>query len=170
MNLLSPSFGVFFWQFVTIFAVLFILKFFALKVIVKSLGERKKLIDSSVRNSKEIAERLANMDSLKKDLEIQISQKREDMINEIKVLKCELMDKLNSEIEKKRIEMENNIKNEVEMKRDELMKAYYNIVAGQVVDSTRRFLSKELSSNDNSSIFVKSLVDGLSIEVSRPAK
>ena len=75
MDLLTPHFGVFFWQFVTILLVLIILKIFPFKVMSKSLEDRKKAIDSSIANSNEIEERLKNMKTLEENLQIELSEK-----------------------------------------------------------------------------------------------
>ena len=58
MDLLSPHFGVFFWQFITIFLVLLILKLFAFGPITKSLEARKKSLEESLSNAKEVENKL----------------------------------------------------------------------------------------------------------------
>ena len=166
MNLLSPDFGVFFWQLVTTFLVLLVLKVFVFKLMIKYLEERKEKIDSSLSNSIEIAEKLKNIESLKHNCEIEMSQMREKCLNEMLLLRNERMKELNSEIATKRIEMEEIVRKEVELKSDEFMKKSYNAIVKQVVDSTRMFFSNELSSSEKKEGFMESLVDGLSVKLS----
>ena len=76
MSLLSPSFGVFFWQFITIFLVIVIQRVFVYKIIINSLEKRKETIESAIANSAEIEKRLENMKSLENNLETEILQKK----------------------------------------------------------------------------------------------
>jgi len=167
MDLLSPDFGVFFWQFITIFLVLFVCRPF-LKIITRSLSDRKKLIDDSISNAKEIDERLNNMKELEKNCLIEVSQKKERMLEEVKILREERINGLEVEYKNLVIEMKKRLKAEEEAFAAEWMKKSYNIAVMNVLGCTRRFLYSELSNPKDQNIFISALVDKLSLEVKKP--
>ena len=112
MNLLSVSFGVFFWTFVTIFLVLVILRFFAYNIIVKSLENRKKVIESSISNSVEIEKKLQSISEREKELELEIERKRKLCIEDLNLYKKEMLQKISLEGEAERVKMRKRVKDE----------------------------------------------------------
>lgn len=95
MNLVTPDFGLLFWQTVTFLAVLFFLSKYAWKPIMKALKERETSIDSALLSAeearKEMArlkgdnERLLDEARLEKDKMLKTAQKTaEDIVNQAK--------------------------------------------------------------------------------------
>ena len=164
MDLLTPHFGVFFWQFVTILLVLIILKVFPFKVMSKSLEDRKKAIDSSIANSNEIEERLKNMKTLEENLQIELSEKREKMLNELKVLREEYINKLYVEMSKKKQEIEKSVREECEGKAGEFLDRSYNILVKNSMIFVEKFFYDNLSGQKDNNICIRALVDKLSKE------
>ena len=58
MELLSPSFGIFFWQLIAVIGAIFTLKKFFFKIVFNILEKRETMIATSIENAKRIDEEL----------------------------------------------------------------------------------------------------------------
>lgn len=142
MSLLSPSFGVFFWQFITIFLVLVILKVFAYKIIVKSLEKRKNTIESSIANSIEIDKRLENMKIMEKNLEDEIAQKKKTMIEDINIIKNELLEKTKIDVQNERLKMLEALNKEMDEQRMKFEKECDIKISNIMLQYAKKFLTR----------------------------
>jgi F-type H+-transporting ATPase subunit b len=75
MDLLTPSFGLIIWTLVAFLVVFFILKKYAWKPILNSLGEREKNISDALLSTEKIKR---EMESLKNENEILLVKAREE--------------------------------------------------------------------------------------------
>ncbi len=75
MDLLTPSFGLIIWTLLVFLIVFFILKKFAWKPILSSLGEREKNISDAILSAEKVKE---EMKQLKNENEILLSKAREE--------------------------------------------------------------------------------------------
>ena len=75
MDLLTPSFGLIIWTLVAFLVVFFILKKYAWKPILNSLGEREKNISDALLSTEKIKK---EMESLKNENEILLVKAREE--------------------------------------------------------------------------------------------
>ncbi len=77
MDLLTPEFGLFFWTLLAFLTVFFILRKFAWKPIIESLGEREKGIADSIATAERVK---TEMSQLKADNEKLLATAREERI------------------------------------------------------------------------------------------
>lgn len=161
MNLLSPSFGVFFWQFVTIFLVLVILKVFAYKVIVSSLEERKKTIDSSISNSIEIDKRLENIKLLEKNLELEIDQKKKKMIEDVNFIKNELLEKARKDVENEKSKMIKKLESEIEEQKLKFEKECDTKIGNIMFQYAKKFFTRGSEDINSQKLFMESITEEL---------
>lgn len=163
MNLLSVSFGVFFWTFVTIFLVLLILRVFAYNIIVKSLENRKKVIESSITNSVEIENKLKAISDHEKDLELEIERKRRELLDNLELYRKEMMQKISLEEEAERLKMHKRIKEEETEIYSKFEKECYNKASVMALNLAKRLLIRGTENVDKQNDFIDSLVTELSV-------
>lgn len=163
MDLLSPSFGVFFWQFITVFVVLVILKAFAFKNIVKSLDDRKKRIDDLILNSEEVKKKMLNMETMESELSVRLMKKKEEMLADIQVLRNEMLKKLKVEEGVEREKMLKRLDDEEREKRIQFESECYKKAALISLNLSKRMLMKGLDNNEKQSVFLDSLVNEYSV-------
>jgi len=82
MDLITPDFGIFFWQTVTLVVVIFILGKFAWKPILHLLGEREGYIAQSLQSAQEAKNMVAQMKEEQAKLLEQSTKEREKIIHE----------------------------------------------------------------------------------------
>jgi F-type H+-transporting ATPase subunit b len=82
MELITPDFGIFFWQTVTLSVVIFILGKFAWKPILRMLGEREAYIAQSLQNAQEARNMVIKMKEEQDKLLEQSTKEREKILYE----------------------------------------------------------------------------------------
>lgn len=82
MDLITPDFGIFFWQTVTLAVVIFILGRFAWKPILRMLGEREGYIAESLQNAQEAKKMVTQMKEEQAKLLEQSTKEREMILND----------------------------------------------------------------------------------------
>ena len=142
MSLLSPSFGVFFWQFITIFLVIVILRVFVYKIIINSLEKRKETIESAIANSAEIEKRLENMKSLENNLETEILQKEKKKLEDIDIIKNELLEKTKLDVQNEKLKMLDNLNKEIEEQRLKFEKECDIKISNIMLQYAKKFLTR----------------------------
>lgn len=80
MDLITPDFGIFFWQTITLLVVLLILGKFAWKPILQMLKEREAYITQSLQNAQEAKNLLTQMKEEQAQLLDQSTKEREKLI------------------------------------------------------------------------------------------
>ena len=87
MDLLTPELGLFFWTLIAFLFVLFILKKFAWKPILTTLGEREKGIADSIATAERVKNEMSQLQSENEKLLIQAREERSMMMKEAKEMK-----------------------------------------------------------------------------------
>jgi len=87
MELLTPDFGLFFWTLLAFLTVFFILRKFAWKPIISSLGEREKGIADSIATAERVKGEMSQLKSENEKLLAQAREERSQMLKEAKEMK-----------------------------------------------------------------------------------
>jgi len=159
MNLLSPHFGVFFWQFVTIFLVLVILKLFAFGPISRSLEARKKSLDDSLANAKEVEDKLKYINELKAQSEKEVAIEKKRMLEHIESLKTEMMRNMKVEVEKERKILLDNVQNELDDKRRKFEEECNIKISNLMFNYARKFLTRGTDEVEKQNFFLSEVVN-----------
>ena len=85
--LIEPSFGLIFWMTVSFLAVFFILKKFAWKPILGTLGERERTIEDALNEAKKAREEIALMSARNEQLMQQAREEREVLLREAREIR-----------------------------------------------------------------------------------
>lgn len=93
MGLLQPDSGLIFWVSLAFFTVFFVLAKWGFPVIIRSLEERKKRIDSSLENAAEVERRLAEVKSEVEQLRLKAQSECRDIVREADRCKEEILAK-----------------------------------------------------------------------------
>ena len=159
MNLLSPHFGVFFWQFITIFLVLVILKLFAFGPISKSLEARKKSLDESLANAKEVENKLKYIDDLKAQTEKEVAIEKKRMLEHIESLRTEMMRDIKVEVEKERKILMANVQNELDDQRRKFDEECNIKISNLMFNYARKFLTRGTAEVEKQNFFLNEVVN-----------
>lgn len=157
--LLSPSYGLIVWTTLAFGIVLFLLKKFAWKPILKSLDEREKSIQSAIDEAKKAREEMSSLKSDNEKILAQAKAERDGILKEAREIKekmiVEAKDKAGKEAEKIVAIARENIQNEKMAAITELK----NQVAHLSIEIAEKILKQELSEKDKQKSIVKTLLE-----------
>src|SRR5947208_16091236 len=91
MELLTPDFGLFFWTLLAFLTVFFILRKYAWKPIINSLGEREKGIADSIATAERVKNEMSQLKSENEKLLAQAREERTVMLKEAKEMKDKIV-------------------------------------------------------------------------------
>jgi len=163
MELITPGLGLVFWMVLSFSMILFILKKFAWKPILKALKERENTIDTALKSADKAREK---MEQLKADNEKTIKEAkniRDSLLKEARQVKDKLIveakQKANLEATKIITDAKRKIENEKEAALDEIK----NQVAGFSVEIAEKILKKKLEKTKDQKDLINELVDEIKI-------
>jgi len=163
MDLLTPEFGLFFWTLVAFLTVFFILKKFAWKPILNSLGEREKGIADSIAT----AERVRNeMSQLKSDNEKLLAQAREERTQMLKEAK-ETRDRIVGEAKDMAKTEANKIivdaQHQIQQQKMAALTEVKNEIGNLAVEVAGKILRKQLNAADGQEMYMKMLAEDIKL-------
>lgn len=158
MDLLSPSFGVFFWQFVAVISVIFILKKFFFKIVFNILEKRETMITTSIENAKRIDEELKKIELIKKNSLEEIESKKTQTLKEVEDLKNKLIAEAKENAKNIENKLIDEAKKEIERQKQQFKDQYNAEIAKLAIIVSEKLLQKELSEDNKQNIFLNTII------------
>lgn len=159
MELIKPAIGLIFWMCLTFGIVLFILKKFAWKPILKALKDREDSIQNALDTAKKAREEMSNLKADNEKIIAEAKTERDTILREARVIKdkmiIEAKDRAGKEAEKLVAIARENIQNEKMAAITELK----NQVAHLSIEIAEKILKQELSEKDKQKSIVKNLLE-----------
>ena len=158
MDLLSPSLGVFFWQFVAVISVIFILKKFFFKIVFNILEKRETMITTSIENAKRINEELKKIELIKKNSLEEIESKKTQTLKEVEDLKNKLIAEAKENAKNIENKLIDEAKKEIERQKQQFKDQYNAEIAKLAIIVSEKLLQKELSEDNKQNIFLNTII------------
>lgn len=158
MELLSPSFGIFFWQFVAVISVIFILKKFFFKIIFNILEKRETMITTSIENAKRIDKELKKIELIKKNSLEEIESKKTQTLKEVEDLKNKLIEEAKENAKNIENKLIDEAKKEIERQKQQFKDQYNAEIAKLAIIVSEKLLQKELSEDNKQNIFLNTII------------
>ena len=163
MELITPGLGLIFWMILSFSVILFILKKFAWKPILKALKERENTIDTALKSADKAREEMGQLKAENERIIIEAKNVRDSLLKEAFQVKDKLISeakqKANSEANKIIADAKRKIENEKEAALDEIK----NQVAGFSVEIAEKILKKKLEKTKDQKDLINELVDEIKI-------
>lgn len=163
MELITPGLGLVFWMVLSFSVILFILKKFAWKPILKALKERENTIDTALKSADKAREK---MEQLKADNEKIIKEAKNERDNLLKEAH-QVKDKTISEAKQKANSEANKIiedaKRKIESVKVAALDEIKNQVAGFSVEIAEKILKKKLEKTKDQKDLINGLIDEIKI-------
>ena len=163
MDLLTPSFGLIIWTLLVFLIVFFILKKFAWKPILNSLGEREKNISDAILSTEKVKE---EMKQLKNENEILLTKAREEraiMMREAK----ETRDKIITEAKEIARQETNRIiadaQGAINQQKMAAITDLKNQVGNLVIEVSEKVLRRELGNKEEQEKYINQLADNIEL-------
>ena len=146
-------------QIVNFVILLFLLKKFAYKPIMKVLDERKHKIETSVKQAQEIQKQLEETKASQKKIIAGAEEESTKIIEETKEAAKKLQEETLAETSKKVEEVLSKNKEALSLEREKMVSEVKESMANLVAETTKRVLNKTLTNTDNEDLVKKSLKD-----------
>jgi len=144
MNLITPDFGLFFWQTVTLLVVLLILGKFAWKPILNAIQEREGNIEAALQAAEAAKETVAQLQTNQKTLLKTAHLERTRIIEEAKEAQRCILDEAKVEAEKVRKEMLEQTRALLAKEQQDTLEVLKGMVATLSIQIAEKLLQHEL--------------------------
>ena len=158
MELLSPSFGIFFWQLIAVIGAIFILKKFFFKIVFNILEKRETMITTSIENAKRIDKELKKIELIKKNSLEEIESKKTQTLKEVEDLKNKLIAEAKENAKNIENKLIDEAKKEIERQKQQFKDQYNAEIAKLAIIVSEKLLQKELSEDNKQNIFLNTII------------
>ena len=163
MELITPGLGLVFWMVLSFSVILFILKKFAWKPILKALKERENTIDTALKSADKAREEMEHLKADNEKIIKEAKNVRDNLLKEARQVKdkiiSEAKQKANSEANIIIADAKRQIENEKEAALDEIK----NQIAGFSVEIAEKILKKKLEKTKDQNDLINELINEIKI-------
>ena len=164
MDLLTPGVGLIFWQ-LLIFGILFLfLSKYAWGPITKSLKEREKFINDSIKSAEKAEKELEKLNDKNKELVKEARKEREKILLEAKSISNSIKNTAKEEASKITDKMIEDAKKMIEGEKMSAIKEVKVLVASLSLDIAEKVIQKNLKNESSQQKLVSDLIDKIKIE------
>jgi len=163
MDLLTPELGLFFWTLVAFLAVFFILKKFAWKPILESLGEREKGIAESIATAERVRNEMSQLKAENEKLLVQAREERTTMLKEAKEMKDRIINeaKDQAKVEANKIIVDAQL--QITQQKNAALTEVKNEIGSMAIEVAGRILRKQLSAAEGQEAYMKMLAEDIKL-------
>ncbi len=163
MDLLTPELGLFFWTLIAFLCVFLILKKFAWKPILQSLGEREKGIADSISAAERVKGEMTQLKSENEKLMAEAREERTTMLKEAKEIKDRMINdaKEQAKVEANKIIAEAQV--QITQQKDAAMTEVKNEIGALALNVAEKILRKQLDSNEGQEAYMSMLANDIKL-------
>lgn len=148
MDLLTPEFGLFFWTLIAFLSVFFILKKFAWKPILNSLGEREKGIAESIASAEKVKNEMSQLKSDNEKLLVQAREERTAILKEAKEMREKIVGEAKDQAKIEANKIIIDAQQQIQQQKMAAMTEVKNEIGDLALQVAEKILRKQLSSNE----------------------
>ena len=161
--LLSPSYGLIFWTLFAFLTVLFLLKKFAWKPILKSLKEREDSIQNAIDEAKRTKEEMASLKAGNEKILLEAKAERDNIMKEAREAKDTIIAEAKAKASKEGERLIAIAREAINNEKMAAITELKNQVATLSIEIAEKILKEELSSVDKQKQLVKALLDDVNL-------
>lgn len=163
MELILPDIGLIFWMTVSFLLLLWVLKKFAWKPVLKMLKDREESIDQALKSAEEARAEMVNLQAKNSELLQQAQEERAALLNEALAMKNKMLEeaKASSKAEAERIFAES--KQLIEQERIKAMNELKKEVADLSILVAAKILKDELSVKEKAVKYTEQVISELNL-------
>lgn len=159
MELIQPGIGLIFWMTLSFALVLFVLRRYAWKPILKMLKEREDEIDEALNAANKAKEEMKNLQADNEKLIRQAKEDRDAILNEARKVRDKMIDEAK---EKANVEAQRIVESAKERIEHEKMAALVDLknqIAQLSIDIAEKIIRSELSDKNKQEELIKRLIE-----------
>ena len=163
MNLVTPDFGLLFWMVLSFAILLFILKKFAWKPVLKMIKEREESIAQQLDAAKAAKEQMEQLNAENEKIMKQARAEREEMLREAKATKDKIVAEAQDAAKIEADKIISAARAEIQAEKDAAMAELSEKVGQLSIEIAEKILRRELSTETKQGDYMKNLVASISL-------
>ncbi|WP_373057262.1 F0F1 ATP synthase subunit B [Zunongwangia sp. H14] len=148
MDLITPEFGLFFWQTIVFLILIFLMAKFAWNPILNSVRNREESINNALSSAEDARKEMQNLKADNEKLLQEARAERDAILKEARQLKEKVLADAGEEAQKKADKIVSQAKESIEMEKRAAMADIKNQVASLSIEIAEKVVRKELSSKE----------------------
>ncbi|RQO31271.1 ATP synthase F0 subunit B [Taibaiella sp. KBW10] len=163
MGLITPALGLFIWTLVAFLIVLFILKKFAWKPILKMLNERETGIANAISSAEKVKIEMAEMQADNQRLIQEAREERSIMLKEAKETKDKIISEAKEQAKAEANKIMEEARTQIELKKNAALTEVKNEIGTMAVAVAEKVLRKKLEAADAQADYIKMLSEEIKL-------
>ena len=163
MDLLTPELGLFFWTLIAFLAVFMILKKFAWKPILTSLGEREKGIADSISQVEKIKSEMGQMKAENEKLMAQAREERTTMLKEAKEIKDKMINDAKDMAKTEANKIITDANQQIQQQKNAAIAEVKNEIGNLALVVAEKVLRSKLDSKEAQDVYMKMLTEDIKL-------
>jgi F-type H+-transporting ATPase subunit b len=163
MDLLTPELGLFFWTLIAFLAVFMILRKFAWKPILTSLGEREKGIADSIASAERVKAEMSQLKSENEKLLMQAREERTAMLKEAKDTRDKIVGEAKDAAKAEANKIIMDAQHQIEQQKNAAITAVKNEIGSLAIEVAEKIIRKQLNAADGQEMYMKMLAEDIKL-------
>ncbi len=159
MGLLQPATGLLFWMCLAFGIVLFVLCKWGFPVIVRSIEERKKFIDSSIDAAHEAEEKLKRITETSQALLEEVQAQRQQILHDVAQERDRIIAQAKERAETEGARIISQAKHLAEVEREDILREARSQVASLAIAISEKLLRAQLADRQSQTALAQRLLD-----------
>ena len=162
MELVTPDFGLLFWQVLTFLTVLLVLSKFAWKPIISGLKEREESIETALSEAKKAREEMVSLTADNQKLILEARKERDKMLDEAQKMASTLMQEAKERANQESNRMIESARAEIQISKDAAIAELKNYLASTSLNIAEKVIRRNLSTDASQQQLVAELLSNTS--------
>lgn len=163
MELLTPELGLFIWTLVAFLIVLFVLRKFAWKPILNSLGEREKGIADSIATADNLKKEMSQMKAENEIVMAQAREERTQMLKEAKEMKDRIVNEAKDQAKAEANKIIIDAQQQIQQQKMAALTEVKNEIGTLAVEVAEKILRKSLATAEAQDSYVNMLAEDIKL-------
>jgi len=159
MEIVSPGIGLIIWMTISFAALIFILRRYAWKPILKSLHDRESTIDEALNQANKAREEMKTLKAGNEKLLKEAQEERNVMLRDARKVKDAIIEEAKTKANEEANNIVENAKERIENEKMAAMTDLKNQIASISIEVAEKILERELAAENKQEDFIKSLID-----------
>ena len=161
MQLLTPDLGLLIWNLIAFLILFFILKKFAWKPILNSLGEREKTIADSLASAEKMRAEMAQLKSDNEELLARAREERAGILKEARDIKEKIITDAKEQAKAEASKVLAEAQTALENQKMAALTDVKNNIGNMVIEVAEKVIRRELGSKTEQESYIRRLADEL---------
>lgn len=162
MDLITPNLGLVFWMTLCFLIILFILRKFAWKPIMKTLKDREDKIEQSLRQAEKAHAEMKQLKFSNEQLLKEAKEERDSLLNDARAIKEKIIEDARVKANEEADRIVQAAKDSIHYEKMEALTELKNQVALLSVDIAEKLIQQELSKDNKQQDFIDKLLKDIS--------